>query len=325
MGLFGGPSAEKILARGTAAAGRITGIRVRYVSDGESDRRVDEYAVEHPGGTAGIRQVLHPDDVVRLGMDIDLVILDGDGVIDWAATGRRLGFAGTIEEHRFKALKEPPAPGIVDEDKALAGVRKKGEPATITITALDERSFLGGLAMRLTATVTVVIAGTEPYQAEIKGLAVPFYASHLVEVGLVAPGFVALRRRDKPAIDWAAAANADPGVGRPPARPRPTGSDEAVGGGGDLLDGRSVEEAVAAASADGPVHGGIDLATYVAVEVGLQKDRVKPAEFEAYAATKGVPMGTWASASSAWQGAIRSDWRLGAAFGEAFEAERKRR
>ncbi len=91
------------------------------------------------------------------------------------------------------------------------------------------------------------------------------------------------------------------------------------------MDETSVREAVDAAADGGTIHGGIDLATYVAVEVGLQKDRVKPAEHDGYAATKGVPMGTWAAASAAWQAAIRSDWRVGAAFGEAFEAERKRR
>lgn len=325
MALFGGPSAEKILAKGTAATGRITGIRVRYVSDGASDRRVDEYAVDHAGGTVGIRQVLAPDDVVRLGMDVDLVLLGGAGAIDWAATGRRQGFEGSNETYRFKVLKEPPGPGIVDEEKPLASARKKGEPATITITGLDERSFLGGMAMRLTATVTVELAGTEPYQAEIKGLAVPFYASHLAQVGLRAPGFVVVKRLDKPVIDWAAAANADPGVGRPPARPRSSAPVETASAGDDLLGGRTVEEAVAAAAAGGPVHGGIDLATYVAVEAGLQRDRVRPAELEAYAATKGVPPGTWASARAAWQAAIGTDWRLGAAFGEAFEAERKRR
>ena len=327
MALFGGPSADKILAKGSATTGRVTGIRVRSVSDGDSDRRVDEYAVEHAGGTNGIRQVLIPDDVVRLGMEVDLALLGGAGAIDWAATGRRQGFDGTNETYRFKALQEPPRPGIVDEEKPLATARKQGEPVTITVTGLEERSYLGAMAIRLTATVTVELPGTEPYETEIKGLAVPFYASHLIQVGLVAPGFVVLKRLDKPVIDWAAAANADPGLGRPPARPRnaDTDTDAVAGAGADLLDGRSVDEAVAAAAAGGAVHGGIDLATYVAVEAGLQRDRVKPAELDAYAAAKGVPMGTWASASAAWQAAIRTDWRLGAAFGEAFEAERKRR
>lgn len=324
MALFGGPSFDKILARGTATSGRVTGIRVRYESDGDSDRRVDEYAVEHPGGTVAIRQALVPEEVVRLGMDVDLVVLGDAGVIDWVSTGRRHGFEGTNEPYRFKVLKDAPAAGIVDEEKAFAATRKKGEPITVAITALEEQPFLGGLARRLIATVTVTLAGTEPYQAEIKGLAVPFYASHLAAVGLVAPGFVTLKRLDKPAIDWAAAANADPGVG-PPARPRATAPLDAMGAGHDGMTDTSVRESVDAAATDGAVHGGIDLATYVAVEVGLQRDRVKPADHDAYAATKGVPPGTWAAASAAWQGAIRTDWRLGAAFGEAFTAERKRR
>lgn len=325
MALFGGPSFDKILAKGTAASGRVTGIRVRYVSDGDSDRRVDEYAVEHPGGTAGVRQALVPDEVVRLGMDVDLMVLGDAVAVDWAATGRRLGFEGTNEAYRFKALKDAPAPGIADEEKALAAARKKGEPITVAITALEEQPFLGGLATRLVATVTVTLAGTEPYETEIKGLAIPFYASHLATVGLVAPGFVTLKRLDRPVIDWAAAADADPGTGRPPARPRTTAPPDPAGAGHDATTGGSVRRSVDAAGADGAVHGGIDLATYVAVEVGLQRDRVRPADHDAYAATKGVPPGTWSAASAAWQGAISTDWRLGAAFGEAFEAERKRR
>lgn len=325
MALFGGPPAEKILAKGSPARGRISGIHVHYVSDGDSDRRVDEYAVEHADGTIGVRQVLAPDEYVRLGMEVDLVLLDGAGVIEWAATGRRLGFDGRVEPYRFKALKEPPATGIIDDDKAVAGVRKKGEEATIVITGLDERSYLGGMAHRLTATVTVTLPGTEPYQAEIKGLAVPFYASHLITEGRVAPGFVTLKRLDRPVIDWAAAANADPGVGRPPARPRSEVPVEAMGTADDDTTGTSVRDSIDAAAGDGKIHGGIDLATYVAVEAGLQNDRVRPTEHDAYAVSKGVPAGTWASASAAWQAAIRSDWRVGAAFGEAFEAERKRR
>lgn len=325
MALFGGPSIDKILAKGLPSPGRITGIHVRYVSDGDSDRRVDEYAVEHAGGTIGVRQVLAPDEYVRLGMEVDLVLLDGAGVIEWAATGRRLGFDGRVEPYRFKMLKEPPATGIIDDDKAVAAIRKKGEPVSIAITGLDERSYLGGMAHRLTATVTVTLPGTEPYQAEIKGLAVPFYASHLITEGRVAPGFVTLKRLDRPVIDWAAAANADPGVGRPPARPRSEVPVEAMGTADDDTTGTSVRDSIDAAAGDGKIHGGIDLATYVAVEAGLQKDRVKPTEHGAYAVSKGVPAGTWASASAAWQAAIRSDWRVGAAFGEAFEAERKRR
>ena len=326
MALFGGPSAEKILAKGAAAAGRITGIAVRHTSDGEgSSTRVDEYRVEHAGGAIGIRQMLLPDDVVRLGMEVDVVVLGGAGVIDWAATGRRLGFDGTVESHRFKALKDPPPTGITDEPAELASARKKGEPVTIAVTALDERSFLGGMAKRIAGTVTVTLPGTEPYQAEIAGIAAPFYASHLFAVGLVAPGFVRLKRLDQPVIDWAAAATADPGVGRPPARPRAVAPAEAMGAAHEGMDETTVRESIDAVGADGPVHGGIVLATYVAVVVGLQRDRVPPTEHDAYAATKGVPLGSWAAASAAWQGAIRSDWKVGAAFGEAFEAERKRR
>lgn len=324
MALFGGPSGEKVLAKGAARPGRITGIEVHHVSDGDSSRLQHEYAVELAGATIGVRQWLAPDEHLRLGMEVVAVVLDGAAVIDWAATGAQHGFSGTTELHRFKALKRAPAPGIVDHEPAVGSARKKGEPASISITALDERSVLGGLAQTLQATVTVVIDGTEPYQAEVKQVVVPGYASHLLEVGRTLPGFVSLRRLDKPVIDWAAAANAEPGVGVGPARPR-RGSAPEEAAGTPLDDGQGVRAAVDAAAGAGQLIGGIDLATYVAVEVGLQRDRVRPDGHNAYAASFGVPPGTWAQASAAWQAAIRTDWKLGAAFGEAFEAARRRR
>lgn len=221
VGLFGGPSADKILAKGSATSGRIVGIEVAHVSDGDSTRLQQEYAVDATGvGTLGIRQWLDPDEHVRLGMEVVVVVHDGAGVIDWEATGARAGFAATTELHRYKARKRAPSPGIVDHDPAVASARTKGEPASVTITALDERTVLGGLARTLQATVTVALEGTEPYQAEIRQVVVPGYASHLLEVDRTLPGFVRLRRLDKPVIDWAAAASAEPGLGISPARPR---------------------------------------------------------------------------------------------------------
>lgn len=240
-------------------------------------------------------------------MEVVAVVLDGAAVINWAATGAQHGFSGTTELHRFKALKRAPAPGIVDHEPAVGSAHKKGEPASISITALDERSVLGGLAQTLQATVTVVIDGTEPYQAEVKQVVVPGYASHLLEVGRTLPGFVSLRRLDKPVIDWAAAANAEPGVGVGPARPR-RGSAPEEAAGTPLDDAQGVRAAVDAAAGAGQLIGGIDLATYVAVEVGLQRDRCRPDGHNAYAASFGVPPGTWAQASAAWQAAIRTNW-----------------
>jgi hypothetical protein len=325
VGWFGGPSAEKILAKGSSSPGRLLGIEVAHVSDGDTIRLQHEYAVEAPGaGTLGIRQWLDPDEHVRLGMEVVVVVLDDAGVIDWAATGAQAGFAASTELHRFKALKAAPAAGIVDHDPAVASARKKGEAAAITITALDERSILGGLARALQATVTVVIEGTEPYQAQIPQVVVPGYASHLLEVGRALPGFVALRRLDEPVIDWAAAASEAPGLGVGPARPRrPQASEEVAST--PLDEGQGVRASIDAAASDGQRIGGIDLATYVAVEAGLQSDRIRPSDHDAYAAGLGVPPGTWAQASAAWQAAIRSDWKLGAAFGEAFAAARSRR
>ena len=56
---------------------------------------------------------------------------------------------------------------------------------------------------------------------------------------------------------------------------------------------------------------------------GADPDRVAPAEYDAYATQLGAPAGRWAAVKSAWEQRTRTDWRVGAAFGEAFEAARK--
>ncbi|MCB1040496.1 MAG: hypothetical protein KDA94_13355, partial [Acidimicrobiales bacterium] len=311
VGLFGGPDAAAVLAKGEPSLARIVGIDVSYVSDGDSDRRVEEYALALADGrTIGVRQALRPPDQVRLGMEVPVQVLGDRAVITW----------GEVETHRHKALKAAPSPGIVDRQRDAGAARKKGVPARVTLTAIDRRSFLGGLASRLEATVTVEPEGIEPYEAEIKGLEVAPYASHLAEVGRPLPGWVTLKRLDRPVIDWAAAATADPGVGRPPVIAEPLAPPTEVAS----VDQRPVREQVEDAASSGLHFGGLDLATYAAIEAGLQTARVPPAEHDAYARSLGAPAGTvWADAVAAWQAAIRSDWRVGAAFGEAVEAARK--
>lgn len=71
-----------------------------------------------------------------------------------------------------------------------------------------------------------------------------------------------------------------------------------------------------------PVEG-VTMETWVAVQAGLIRDRVAPEGYEAYAAARGVPAGRWGAVDQAWNARCMSDWRLGAAYGEAIQEARE--
>lgn len=218
MGLLG-PSADQIVVEGSRTRGHIVGIETTYYRREGNQFQDDAYAVRLVDGeTVGMRQKLEPADLVRLGMEVVVAVLDGAGFIDWVATGAEQGFEGETSDHRYKVLGKPPATGIVDELDALMAARRKGVPASLVIAGIANPARYAGLGMVGTMTVTVTVAGREPFSAELKRVEVPGYASHLARVGQVLPGLVVRRlRRERPVIDWPAAAMTDSGTGEPPA------------------------------------------------------------------------------------------------------------
>ena len=70
---------------------------------------------------------------------------------------------------------------------------------------------------------------------------------------------------------------------------------------------------------------GVDWPSFVAIEAGLIRDRVAPAAADSYAAAHGVAPGSWAAAKAGWHARIHSDWRVGAAFGQAMQDAQRRR
>ncbi len=71
---------------------------------------------------------------------------------------------------------------------------------------------------------------------------------------------------------------------------------------------------------------GVTLEMRAAVEAGLIHDRVPPDGYDAYATEHfGVPAGRWTAIAAAWRARQRLDWKVGAAFGEAFETAEKAR
>jgi len=322
MGLFGGPDGEKVLTKGTQEVGVLAGVHFKYESDSETLMPVQHYAIALAGGrTVGVRQKLVPYEPVRLGMQVAVRTLDDAAVIDWAATLAASGQAGSTELFKWKAMKEPPAPGIVDEIPQLTAARKKHTHANLRITAIRPRSAAFGLSTAIDFEVVVTITGSEPYALELKNVAVPCYAGHLPVAERSLPCWVNDRRLDKVVIDWPSAAMADPGVGRPTVQLIPAAPPVQAMAAGPAAGVREQVDAVD----QGIRIGGITMSTLVEVEAGLVRDRVAPADYDGYAQQYGVAPGTWASAAAAWQQHMRTDWRVGAAYGEALEAATKRR
>lgn len=319
MGLFGGPDADKVLARGMPTAAVLHGIHVKYTHDDDRRKPVFHFRIGLAGGTVlGIRQHLSPAEAVRLGMPLQLRQLGDAAVIDWPAT---LAPSGVPSEHtldRWKMMKDPPAPGIIDEEQSLHAAAKKGSPGSLLISSIGERSVVFGMGAAIDFDVVVQLPGGEAYAVQVRKVEVPFYAGHLAVVGAQLPCWVNDRRQDKVTVDWATAAVRQPGVGAatvplrtppPPSRPTSTGD---------------VRSQVVAAHT-GELIGGIDMDTLVTIELGLTKARVAPADYDAFAQPFGVAAGTWAATSAAWQAKIRSDWRVGAAYGELYEAKQNAR
>ncbi len=159
---------------------------------------------------------------------------------------------------------------------------------------------------------------------------VPFYVSWFVAPGADVP--VSLDQKDaaRATIDWAALAleqvAAAGGMNDAP----PAGSIA------DLIErDRAATPPAAVAStmappADeptpdlGPIEG-VTLEMWAAVEVGTARDRVPPKDYDSYAETHGVPPGRWTAIDAQWKARMQSDWRIGAAMGEAVSAARKKK
>jgi hypothetical protein len=111
-------------------------------------------------------------------------------------------------------------------------------------------------------------------------------------------------------------------VGRPPAAVLAAAPADRLGGGGPPADDWTPE---GLAADDLGEAAGVPFAAWVAVEAGLVRDRVHPADHDAYAQRLGVPAGQWQAVQGAWKARMMSDPRVGARFGADYQAALKGR
>jgi hypothetical protein len=324
-----GPDAGRVLSKGTRTPGTIIGIETNVTSD-EDSTRYCEYAVEAGGAVYGIRQDLAPHNEIRLGMPVTLAIDGTAAVIEWGDSGTG----------RWKMLKTPPAPGVVDDldgsgnRGAMKRVRR-GTPVTVTVLEFSVRKVALGLGESVDAAVRAVPDGGQPFETTIPAMQhAPGYAAHLLVVGATLPGWIrtGLLGGESVVIDWAAAANADPGVGRPPAPlPGRGGSLGQLAGGTDgsgTVDAEAGDAAMpvipefaqrllarAGVPQAGEVAGAtatdeediVSWETFLDVQHEIDWGPLKKKEIEGYAVSRGVPAGEWPAAQRRWQMRMSSD------------------
>ena len=338
-----GPDPEKIRDRGTLSPGVIVGIEVTLTNDEHPDR-LDAYAVEAGGVVYGIRQVLSPEQDVRLGMPVQLRIDGKHAVIEW---GDRPILT------RWKTLGTPPVRGITDgrdneRKDGLFIARKKGAAATAEILEFTERTVAFGLGRVTDARCRITPSEGASFEAVIPKVVAPFYASHLMSLGAVLQAWhVKGMMGEKLILDWPAAAEASPGIGVPPtpeSAPRagilfddaPTG----WGAGGDATDrdGTGSRDDAPASPPAVPAYAaslmskfGVSLPTgtgstefedvvpwdlFVKVNHHIEWNELKRGAVEEYAVSQGVPPGEWKIAHKRWYDRMSSDMTLMTKFGQ---------
>jgi hypothetical protein len=307
MGLFG-PSFMKVWNQGAPAPGVLVGIRRFEVSEDESTIEIVEYAIDLGGEVVGVRQRLSPREEVRLGMPVTVHRIGKDAVIRW----------GAPIETRWKMVKPPP-PGI--EDKVDGPPRGSWTPGDLEVLEVGSRSGMLGFTSVAQAKVRFTGPGS-PVEALVDKYVPPFYASHLGAAGSRLPGLQHPRDPMRIRVDWPAAAVATPGVGvQPVVGASPDGAHPGFGTPG-LLDRLQSKVAASTGAAMGfDMNAGpgaedpVSWEMFLAASVAIRDEPATPPD--EVARRHGVPAGEWEAANKRWMGRIMSDWKLGAAYGQA--------
>ncbi|MCU0253996.1 MAG: hypothetical protein MUE47_05595 [Acidobacteria bacterium] len=329
--------AERILHEGEPATATITGVERRLEDSTTAvfvalERRgLGEPAVS--GMRLGTARFQHR---LRLGLELPVRAepqAGGAALIDWPELGRRWGVEADGADGQLVSRTVPEA-GVRDratdarEQRAL----KHPERIRVHLLSLTRRSALGMPTMNWDLTLRDEAGAT----LESGGFEVPFYASWIAVPGAELPAARDPKRPRRAVIDWAAAAVEAAGRAGTVDDAAPAGSVAAAldlaareatrGPSAFAATGDAPLPAPPVAAADGlsPIEG-VPLELWARVQVGTGVDRVAPSDYDEYAAARGVPPGRWAEIDRAWSARMHQDWQLGAAMGEALDAERKRR
>jgi hypothetical protein len=313
--------AEALAASGASNEAVVTGIR-RRTSDGttETTVRLEWYAPEPR--VAGIHYGDVMPLVVRLGSTV-AIRFDGDAaVLDPAAMAGTPGAPADAGRRSRKA----PEQGV--DDKSLDSrvlSRLKKWPAEVGVVQGFERVTAFGLPME---NWHILVRRADGSTAKVNRDHVPPYARWFVAPGSEVPIVVDPKDPTRAQIDWPELAEQRATVGGrwqdpPPegsiaaslltATPDPAREPEPTVSTRDGFDLSMSPESAAAIE-------GVTVERCAAIEAALTARRLPPDQHDAVAATDyGVAPGRWTAIKAAWQARIMSDWRVGAAYGQAYD------
>lgn len=156
----------------------------------------------------GVEQRLDPQSELRLG-EVVRVHVDRDRAVLAPEP------SSDLRAQQPRWFCHPPEPGIHDPSLwAHVQSRRDGLPATIVFT--ECRAVTGISGVKISATALVQGDGFEAFEAHSDDVQLRPYSSHLERLNLRLPGWARPGKRNEFVVDWAAAANIEPGPGQPP-------------------------------------------------------------------------------------------------------------
>ena len=315
--------AEKLAATGDPNQAVVTGIKRRLNdSTTETDIRLEWFGPEprvgaiHYGGDVPL--------AIRLGSTV-AIKTDGDSaVVDPAAMS---GVPGAPRDAGRRARKVPDQ-GVDDRalDARVLSRIEKWVPQDATVESFEQVRLMGMLAENW----TISVACADGTRATVSKDNVPPYARWFVGPGALVPVVTDPKDAGRAQVSWPELAERAAVAGGSWQDRPPEGSIAA-----SLLMAATSAEAVSAASigegADvtptaesSEAIEGITVERCAYVEAALSLAGIPPAEYDGYASENlGVPAGRWGTIRSEWEARQRAEWRVGAAYGEAYEAARK--
>lgn len=334
--------AARIEAEGVSTEAIVVGIERAVVADDDTQATITvEWTEPAPGRGQILFRSLGLPMVIRLGGSVPVkvshegVAYEGGAVLAHhgsSTVSPPNGLSVAYLRRSSSWSRRDPAPatrpdaGVVDRavDQRVLEAWATWTPARATVVSFERASgFLGMPAVNW----DILLRLQDGRSALSASDWVPAYAAFHVVPGADVPVVVDPDEPGQARVVWPAlAAERAGGSWRDPAPPGSVA-------GADLSSASAAGQAASvgvepialqpsAESAEGIE--GVTIEQWAAIEAGLTVAKVPPAQHDEYAATvHGVPVGRYSAIRAAWNSRMMADWRVGTAYGPAYESALK--